>query len=237
MKNRFHLDASYESGETLELTGAECHHAVKVARVRVGEEIELFDGRGNAAAATVRSIDAGRAVVVVESVDVPSRESPFRLVLAMSLIHLDRFELVLQKATELGAHRIIPLIADRSEVRLERIRGRGDRWARIIVEAVKQSGRSRVPELAEPRPLEEVLEGEGPFVLFDGEEPETGVLSKVSGATLLIGPEGGWSEREIALARERGASLRRLGPRRLRAETAAIAALITIGSECGDLPA
>ena len=237
MKNRFHLDAAYEPGTTLELTGSEFHHAVKVARLKIGEPIELFDGRGNAAAATVRSISGDRAGVLVDSLPVPSRETSFRLVLAMSLIHLDRFELVLQKSTELGVHGIVPLIADRSEIRLERIRGRADRWSKIVLEAVKQSGRSRLPELSEARSPVEVLKGEGPFVLFEGEEPSAGELQSGSGATLLIGPEGGWSEREIAIARERGAVFRSLGPRRLRAETAAIAALTAIGGEYGDLRA
>jgi 16S rRNA (uracil1498-N3)-methyltransferase len=235
MKNRFHLPATYVPGETLELSGAEFHHAAKVARVRVGENVEIFDGVGCAATATVESILADRAILLVKDEEVPSRESAFNLILAMSLIHHEKFELVLQKGTELGAHSFIPLMADRSEVRIERIRGRNERWMRILLEAVKQSGRSRIPELCETRTVAQALEGAGPHLMFEAEAAGGSMSPESSGATIFIGPEGGWSAEELEQARLRGAIFRRLGPRRLRAETAAIAALTTIGTELGDL--
>jgi 16S rRNA (uracil1498-N3)-methyltransferase len=234
VRNRFHLAAAFTPGERVALTGAEFHHAVRVARVGAGEVIELFDGDGRAAAARVESISQARAELLITDEAVPSREPSFRIELAISLIQLERFELVLQKATELGAWRITPLLAERSEVREERIRGKRARWEKIIFEAVKQSGRSRIPDLAEPQSFEEVIRSDSASIIFDSDAaPDELPVSRE--VTVLIGPEGGWSAGELGLARERGACFRRLGPRRLRAETAAIAALTTIGIHFGDL--
>ncbi len=216
------------------LTGAEFHHAVRVARVGAGEVIELFDGQGRAAAARVESISQSRAELLITDEAVPSREPSFRIELAISVIQLERFELVLQKATELGAWRITPLLADRSEIREERIRGKRERWRKIIFEAVKQSGRSHIPDLGEPQSFAEAIRSDSVSIIFDSDAaPDE--LPPGGEATVFIGPEGGWSAGELELARERGAYFRRLGPRRLRAETAAIAAMTAIGIHFGDL--
>lgn len=235
VRNRFHLPGVLAPGQSVDLAGTEFHHAVRVARIRIGEVIEIFDGDGRAAAATVRTLDQDRAGLVVTDEMVPSREAPFRIELALSLIQLERFEIALQKATELGAYRIIPLLAERCEIRQERTRGKRDRWKKIIFEAVKQSGRSRIPELAEPQTFDSVLSSGGVNILLDAGARPSRLPERTDTATLLIGPEGGWSDDELLIARERGAHFRRLGPRRLRAETAAIAAMTAIGIELGDL--
>lgn len=206
--------------------GEEFHHAARVARTRVGEAVELFDGRGRAAAGRVIAIDRDELRVAVER-ELPSREMPVALTLAMAVIQLEKFELVLQKATELGAASIVPLVADRVEVRPERYRGKRDRWEKIVLEAVKQSGRSVVPSLAEPEKLDQALERTGVRIFFDADTEPSPAPAGWSAATLFVGPEGGWSERELELAREHGCVFQQLGPRRLRAETAAIVAIAT----------
>jgi len=213
----------------VEVRGDEFHHASRVVRVREGEEVEVFDGKGHAAHGRVAEIGKDMLRVAVDR-EIDSRESPLRMTLAAAIIQLDKFELVLQKATELGAAALVPLVTDSIEVRAERYRGKAERWEKIVLEAVKQSGRAAIPLLTEPQTFDEIVKKPGPKIVFDADEsPEARGPRPEADITLLIGPEGGWSEREIALARASGCRFERLGPRRLRAETAAIAALVTIG--------
>jgi 16S rRNA (uracil1498-N3)-methyltransferase len=230
MRHRIHVP---EISPTVTVTGDEFHHAVRVARVRQGEEVELFDDAGRAARAKVRSIERDEAVVDLVA-ELPSRESPLDIHLAVAVIQLEKFELVLQKATELGVRAITPLVTDHVEIRKERYAGKSDRWKKIIFEAVKQSGRSRIPTLHEPAAFADLIAGEGIKVLFDA-DAEPGALAKPEALTLLIGPEGGWSDEELASARAAGCVFQRLGPRRLRAETAAIVAVTAVLSRFGDL--
>jgi 16S rRNA (uracil1498-N3)-methyltransferase len=207
----------------LTISGEEFHHAARVVRLREGQEVELFDGEGHAAKGVVQSIDKEKLIVRVDSA-IESRESPIAIDLAMSIIQLDKFELVLQKATELGISTIIPMITDRVEVREERYRGKQERWKKILFEATKQSGRAVIPKLESPTEFDAVVNREANKILYDADEETTSVLSPQSSVLLFIGPEGGWSPGEIAAARDQGCSFADLGPRRLRAETAAIVA-------------
>lgn len=232
MKHRFHLDVPYVAGELVTLRGDEMHHALRVVRVRAGEAIELFDGRGGGATATIESLEPLTARVAEL---VASRESPLNITLAMSVINLEKFELVLQKATELGVRTIVPLITDRMEIRVERWRGKTERWEKIIFEAVKQSGRSVVPRLEAAAEFDDAIAGEGLRIVYDADVDASPAPSSVDAATLFIGPEGGFSERELELASKVGAQFARLGPRRLRAETAAIVACATVYAGFGDL--
>jgi 16S rRNA (uracil1498-N3)-methyltransferase len=218
---------------TVTVTGDEFHHSVRVVRLRAGEEVELFDRAGNASLGNVETIERDQAVIVAGEA-LPSRESPLAIHLAMAIIQLEKFELVLQKATELGVRSIIPLVTDRIELRKERYLGKSERWERILFEAVKQSGRTRVPSIEAPANMANVVARDGVKILFDA-DAEAGAVSSLDEVTLLIGPEGGWSDEELQLARESGVVFQRLGPRRLRAETAAIVALAVTASRFGDL--
>jgi 16S rRNA (uracil1498-N3)-methyltransferase len=213
--------------------GDEFHHAIRVARTRIGEEVEVFDRAGNAARATVHSLDRDSATLVLGD-SIPSRESPLDLHLAMAIIQLEKFELVLQKATELGVKSMIPLVTEHVELRPERYSGKMERWNKIVFEAVKQCGRALVPRIEAPSKFEDVIARSGEKILFDAEAGGS-PAEALSAVTILIGPEGGWSERELALAREHDVRIERLGPRRLRAETAAIAAVSVVASRFGDL--
>jgi 16S rRNA (uracil1498-N3)-methyltransferase len=218
---------------SIEVRGDEFHHAARVARVHEGEDVEVFDGRGHAAEGKIAAIGRDRLRVDIGR-QIDSRESPLRITLAPAIIQLDKFELVLQKATELGVAAIVPVISERVEVRPERYRGKEERWRKIIFEAVKQSGRAALPVLSEPKTFDEALKADGIRIVFDADterspEPPPGAMM-----TLFIGPEGGWSDRELAMARAAGCLFGRLGRRRLRAETAAIVALVTVAARYGE---
>jgi len=171
---------------------------------------------------------------------------PVSITLAQSLIKRDKFEWVVQKAVELGVSDIRPLITTRTEVELnERRAGRKmERWNRILSEAVKQCGRTHVPELHEPDSLRDVLAALQGFALLAPDEEGSQTLGTCVSALqppcsccLFIGPEGGWDEADRALFREFGVAQVRIGPRILRAETAAICSLSLLQYELGDLNA
>lgn len=228
MKHRFFVPDTLKSGTTVALDVEERHHA-RVLRVREGEEVELFDALGKNYLARFESPDA---IAILRETE--NREPGTELHLAMSIIQLEKFELVLQKGTELGVRSFIPLITDRMEVRIERLRGKEDRWKKIVLEAVKQSGRSQIPPIEAPTKFDDAITRNGTKIVFDADvEPATGQPDNP--ATLFIGPEGGFSERELQLARASGAEFERLGPRRLRAETAAIVAMAVFAARTGDI--
>ena len=226
MHHRFFIDADLAAGNTLALSHDEQHHA-RVVRVREGEEVEVFNGRGASFVATY----ATDGLQIIRAA--PDREARMAIHLAMSIINLDKFDIVLQKATELGVRSIIPVVADRVEIRAERYRGKAERWRKIVFEAVKQSGRSVIPIVEEPQVFDEIVRREGPKIVFDADAWAT--PNEISDAAILcIGPEGGWSERELQLAREHGCAFERLGIRRLRAETAAIVATALVAARAGE---
>jgi 16S rRNA (uracil1498-N3)-methyltransferase len=234
MRHRIFVDTL--SSPAVVVSGDEFHHSVRVVRLRQGEEVEVFDREGNAAKGTVMALEKDRAVILVGEA-LPSREPGLAVHLAMAIIQLEKFELVLQKATELGVRSIVPLVTDRIELRAERYAGKMERWQKILFEAVKQSGRTRAPLLEEPAKFAEIVARPGTRIFFDAEAPPRNPeeLSNPEELTLFIGPEGGWSDSELQMAREQQCLFQRLGPRRLRAETAAIAAVAVIASRFGDL--
>ena len=223
MRHRIHIPEKTAIGDTIAVRGEEFHHAVRVVRVRAGEEVEVFDGRGFGASGHIEAIESDRLLVKVDAA-IASRELSIDLRLAMAIIQLDRFELVLQKATELGVRTLTPTVTERAEVRPERYRGKLERWERIVFEATKQCGRTVVPSIETPAPFRDVIARDGAKVFFDA-DAEPSEMPRADSMTLFIGPEGGWTEEELELARQHGATFQRLGPRRLRAETAAIVAV------------
>jgi 16S rRNA (uracil1498-N3)-methyltransferase len=227
MKHRFFIDADLVSGTAVALSRDEQHHA-HVVRVRDGEEVEVFNGRG------ISFVARYSADGLQINDPAPDREARTALHLAMAIINLDKFDIVLQKATELGVRSIIPLVTERVEIRAERYRGKAERWRKIVFEAVKQSGRSVIPTIEEPAPFGDVIRRAGLKILFDADaEPSTWQPGEPT--TLFIGPEGGWSEDELRLAGESGCAFARLGVRRLRAETAAIVATALVTARSGDI--
>ena len=228
----FVADIPLEEGAIVAVSGEEQHHLTRVLRVREGETVELFDAKGLSTAARVLSV--GKSECSLEVLElVFSREAESSLTMAVALIQPEKFEFILQKCTELGAAGFIPILSDRTEITAERAEAKRDRWSKIILEAVKQSGRSLLPPLAATMQFSELL-ARPDLVLFDADRTSSSGLVPAK-ATLAIGPEGGWSEDELSDAAVRKVQFRRLGPRRLRAETAAIVALALLQGELGEL--
>jgi 16S rRNA (uracil1498-N3)-methyltransferase len=227
MNHRFFVPEAIEAGANVTLPDEERHHA-RVLRVREGEEVEVFDSLGKNFVG--RFAEDGIAILK----ETANRELRTAIHLAMSIIQLDKFELVLQKATELGVQSFIPLITDRMEVRIERVRGKEERWRKIVLEAVKQSGRSKIPPIEPPASFDDAIRREGSRIVFDADAPSSTTDNRQP-ATIFIGPEGSFTERELELARASKATFERLGPRRLRAETAALAAVTLVSARSGDI--
>ncbi len=224
-ERRFHVDEL--TRETLRLPSEEAHHLIDVLRLGEGAEVSVFDGKGNAARAQVHRI-AGRKVELRILGPEPSRESRLALTMAVAPPKGDRMSFLVEKLTELGVARLIPLQTDRG-----RSRGNLERWRRIAVESCKQSGRSRPPAIEPPRSVASIVEETGPVLAAHPGSPplDVGALDKL---IALVGPEGGWSDGELSLFASRGVTLFGLGPRTLRTETAAVAVATLFQFLAGD---
>lgn len=240
---RVFVDLPLAPGARVALPEDAAAHLVRVLRLREGEACVLFNGDGHdhdatLAAATKRGVDA-----VVGDARTIDNESPLRLVLLQGIARGEKMDLILQKATELGVAAIAPVFADRTEVRLDgdRLDKRMAHWRSVVVSACEQSGRARIPELLPARNLAEAaaaLPADALKLTLDPQgEHRSASLAMPASATIVIGigPEGGWSEKDRAVLRERGFSGLRLGPRVLRTETAGLAAIAALQARFGDL--
>ena len=237
---RIYTEQTLSAGSEVELEESSSHHLLKVLRMSEGRELILFNGSGGEYAATISM--AGKKVARVRLGDFSQddRESPLITELAIGISKGDRFDWVLQKATELGVTKITPLFSERTEVKLqgERLQKRIGQWQKIIVGACEQCQRNRLPVLETPQALEAFLvncTSEQKFVLHHRADAQLRDISKPSSVALMIGPEGGLSDAEISAAENSGFISLTLGPRVLRTETAPITALTLVQSLWGDL--
>ncbi len=226
-KPRFLLDTPLSGPGQFLLGREESHHALNALRVRRGDAVVVFDGQGRHAEALV--VEAGKAGLKVQADQVQEEARlPNRLTLATAIPKGKRWQMLVEKCTELGVDRIIPLLAARGVAK-----GEGDpgKWRRWTVEAAKQSRRAWLPEVDEPRPLADITalaradgawlgladpKGESPGVYRD-------IIRGASEVVVLVGPEGGFTPEEEGLCRVAGARGMRLSPFVLRVETAAAA--------------
>ena len=214
------------------LTGENAAHLARVLRAKIGQEFDIAaDGRVRRA----RVVSVSEARVEFELGEEVAATSPLPVELLLAVFKFDRMEWAIEKATELGVSRIVPVIAQRTEKHLAGSAGkRAQRWRRIAHEAAQQSRRVASPEIAEPVQLQDALAGAAGIVLAESEE-DTSLADALARAPrpvrIAVGPEGGWALDELALFRERGWQAASLGARILRAETAAIAALAVVASE------
>ncbi len=232
-----------DSDRQVELSEEEIHHLVRVRRLQPGQMFLGLDGLGKEFRCRLER-DQGRWWGKVETVQT-QRQPLLKVTLAQSLVKRDRFEWVLEKATELGVWEVVPIITWRTEVRLGDRREQNNiaRWNKIMLGAVKQSGQSRVPHLRHPVTLEEFLAEEPTFSTTFRLDEAGGtclrdLLAKHRGSQqslLFVGPEGGWDDRDRAIFDQHRVTPVCLGPRVLRTETAALAALSILQYELGDL--
>lgn len=225
------------------LSEEESHHLVRVLRVRPGDSFMAHDGKGGIYRCRLAKGPGGWHGEIVEKVE-SQTESALSICLAQSLIKKDKFEWVVQKAVELGIEAIVPVISWRTEIRLDEggLSHKMQRWEKIVAEAFKQSGRKVLPTLHTPLPLETFLQNWSADLRFVPDEaggvPLRSLLQEKRSARscyFLVGPEGGWDERDRQLFSTHGVTAVQLGKRVLRTETCPITVLSILQYELGDL--
>jgi len=237
---RIYTQSPLLANTELTLDAAPSHHILKVLRMNEGRPLVLFNGDGHQYAASIISATKKLATVKIDSAEYKPNASPLTTTLAIGLSKGDRFEWVLQKATELGVSTIHPLFTKRSEVKLsgERLAKKMASWQQVLISACEQCGRNTLPQLKPPIPLQPFIHdasSDVKFVLHHRSEKALDTIDKPSSATLLIGPEGGLSEEEITQSQAQGFLPLCLGHRVLRTETAPLAALSIMQHLWGDL--
>lgn len=239
---RVYAPGPLTAGRRHTIDGEAANHVSRVLRMRTGDALTLFDGRGGEYAARIEEFRVGAVMVTVGDRSAAIRESPLSLTLAQGVSRGERMDWVVQKATELGVTRIIPVLTERTVVRLDERQAERKllHWQGIVIAACEQSGRDRIPAVDAPLNLTEFLGGAdrramrvmlspaASLDIADLTPPEAGVV-------VLIGPEGGLAEAEQRSALAAGFAAVRLGPRVLRTETAAVAALTLIQHRFGDI--
>jgi len=243
---RFFIRKDQIHGDRATLAGAELEHMRRVLRLTVGDEVTLFDDSGWEHDAAIRSYEAGRGELEIRRSYEAGRESPLALTLALGLTKGEKMDVVVEKATELGVTTIMPFTSSFTVPKLDdkKVAKRTERWRKIALSAAKQSGRTQVPEILPLCEFDELIAGAGAnqLKLLFWEKETAQSLRQVHAANpaatailVAIGAEGGLSNAEAQLARERGFASVHLGRRILRAETAAVAVLSLVQFLWGDL--
>jgi len=227
------------SNTTLALAEAQSHYLSKVLRMQAGRELILFNGEGGEYSAEISGIYKKHVDVLVKSFYPENRQSELHLELAIGVSRGERMDWVLQKATELGVTKITPLITERTEVKLggERADKKMEHWLQIIISACEQCQRNLLPELSEPKNYSDWIlqcDAELKFVLHHRDNQGFSKDKSAKNIALLIGPEGGLDNDEIAQAVAKNFSPLTLGPRVLRTETAPVAAISLVQYLWGD---
>ncbi len=237
---RIYLPASLNSNQVIALDERAFQHTVRVLRMKAGARLQVFDGTGNEFSACLETVNKREASIrLLDRLDNPA-ESPLKLHLGLGISKGERMDYAIQKAVELGVTEITPLFTDHCVVNLDekRMQKRHAHWQGVIISACEQCGRNIIPELHPPLSLQKWFSQlQQRCIVFEPQaEKSLQQLEAQQDIAVLIGPEGGLSEKEISLAR----SLNRIevvkfGPRILRTETAALAAITAIQVLWGDL--
>ena len=219
-------------GDTIRLTDEEAHHLARVRRIRRGERVQIFDGSGIECDAIVREIGRNEVVLSIEIRQQVDRELPFALTLGCSPAKGDRLRWLVEKATELGVTRFVPILTERAN---EQARGlSAEKTKRWVIEACKQCGRNQLMEVSAVLSWKDFLEACSSAKLRLLASPTGQPLHSIdvaaarSGVAMAVGPEGGFTPEELNLAAQFGWQFVSLGPRTLRVETAALAAVAWI---------
>jgi 16S rRNA (uracil1498-N3)-methyltransferase len=244
---RIYVPARLAAEARVELPSGQSLHLTRVLRLAEGAPLTIFNGKGGEYTAAIETIRRGSVTVRVGAHHPIERESPLDVTLLQGIARGEKMDLILQKATELGIARIIPLTMTRSSVRLtdETSARKREHWQAVVAGACEQCGRNRVPEVAAPVALPEAVRtvATGLKLLLSPDETAEALGTLLAGSmaqglpavALLVGPEGGFDPDEVRIARLAGFVSCRLGPRVLRTETAALAALAALQARAGDL--
>jgi 16S rRNA (uracil1498-N3)-methyltransferase len=248
---RVYVEAALTSGSIVQLPSDTASHLAKVLRARAGDELILFNGDGQEFDGAIEAVRGSRVSASVGNGRPVDRESPLTITLVQCVPRGDRMDFVVQKATELGVACIVPVLSQRSVVRLDKNQAESKalHWRAVAVSACEQCGRNRLPVIEAARPLltylGESAPVEGPRLVF---EPESALRANsaaqnyrvaadtaMRAAQIAIDPEGGFASDELEAFRVAGFTQVGLGPRILRTETAAIAAVVWLQARFGDL--
>jgi len=242
---RFFAGPEYFQGDEVVLPPGETHHALRVLRLPVGARVEVADGCGRIYLAEIAALEPSKVRLRLLTEVRTERESNLEITLGLALVRGEVFDLMVRQVTEMGIHRLIPFRSARSLIRPDSLKkSRLARWRRLAQEALKSSQRQVLPQIEEPVEFAQVLQGEEDVKIIFWEEQRddtAGVdlasLPRPERLRALIGPEGGFSAAEAAAAQKAGFLIMGLGPRRLRVETAALAAVTVLQYLWGDLGA
>jgi len=240
-KTRVFVQAVLTIGEVARLEGEAAHHLGRVLKLRQGDIVQAFNGNGGYFESEIVGVEKRSMLIRPGRFINDDRESALDLTLAQGISRGRHMDYTIQKAVELGIRKIVPLVTEFSNVKLEadRARNRIDHWQKVIINACEQSGRSVFPRMTEPAALTEWVRTDTSsekLVLHpDADRTISTIKAENPTITLLCGPEGGLSAAELDLARTRGYQVVSLGPRVLRTETAAVAAIVQCQSRWGDM--
>lgn len=238
---RSYITEALHVGQEFILSEAASNHLVRVLRLGVDDTCVLFNGDGFDYQAKIISVAKRGANVEITASHAVTNESPVHITLVQGIARGEKMDWILQKATELGVHRIVPVVTERTEVKIdsERSEKKMHHWLGVVASACEQSGRARLPEIIEPCPLSHWPRQDTNFNKFTLDP--NGVFgfsdlasTKPIAVTFAIGPEGGFSERDHATLKAGGFQGLRMGPRILRTETAGLAAIAALNALCGD---
>jgi 16S rRNA (uracil1498-N3)-methyltransferase len=229
--------SSASAGAELALPDDVAHHALRVLRLAVGDAIVLFDGTGGEYAATITRVGKRDAWARIDGFDPVQRESALVATLAQAIVASDTMDTIVRHAVELGASSIQPVVSERAARFPAGAHGakRLAHWRQVAVSACEQCGRNQVPSIADPVPLSQWLGSARDGIVFDASAAAAlPTLPRTASVEVLVGPEGGLTGAELAQAARAGLRAVRLGPRILRADTAALSALATVNLLWGD---
>ncbi len=241
--SRFYVEERIGVGDRTDIKGSEARHIRDVLRLKTSAPVFLFDGSGMEFEGKIAGIGADSVSVDIVAAREVKTESPLEIVIGQGIPKADKMELIVQKSTELGVSRIVPILTERVVPRSFNV-NKLERWQRVAIEACKQSGRVKVPKILEPVGFKEFVTNADPSYLrlipWEGEKGTSlkSALPEIldpAKAMLIIGPEGGLSGSEIGLARECGFIPVSLGKRILRTETVSLALVSVIQYFYGDL--
>ena len=238
--SRFYQKSEMKAGDELELSTANHRHAIQVLRLKLDQALILFNGEDGEYLAKLIYSDKRNSRVLLEKFDPISRESHLSTTLALAMIKPDKMDFAIQKSVEMGISTLQPIYTKRSVIKIKanRLDKKMQHWQGVIIAACEQSGRTRIPDLHEPLGLEKFLDQSTEsncIAMFPGDHPKIEELKSRENLSLLIGPEGGFTDDEEEIMLQKGVSPISFGSRILRAETAVIAGLTACQQLWGDL--